>query len=52
MRLRYGPAATGGGRFRREPPWAHDFPRADFTFMKILSELTLRAGRSSTRATS
>jgi hypothetical protein len=28
------------GRFRREPPWHHDFPRADFHFLKILDEIT------------
>ena len=39
MRLRYGAADLR--MMRREPPWAHDFPRADFHFMKILSELTL-----------
>lgn len=39
VRLRYGP--PGQMRFRREPPWAHDFPRADFHFLKILSEITL-----------
>jgi hypothetical protein len=41
-RVRYGPAVDtrGGGRFRREPTWMHDFPRADFHFLKILSELT------------
>jgi hypothetical protein len=38
MRLRYGAADLR--MIRREPPWAHDFPRADFHFMKILSELT------------
>lgn len=27
--------------FRREPPWAHDYPRADLHLMKILSEITL-----------
>ena len=41
VRLRYGPAVDmNGGRFRREPPWMHDFPRADFHFLKILSEIT------------
>ena len=43
VRLRYGSAAElASGRFtsRREPPWAHDFPRADFNFLKILGELT------------
>jgi len=40
-RVRVGPAVEmSGGRFRREPPWMHDFPRADFHFLKILSELT------------
>ncbi len=37
-RLRYGPADLR--MMRREPPWAHDFPRADFNFMKIMAELT------------
>lgn len=39
-RLQYGTQSLASGRFRREPTWAHDFPRADFHFMKILSELT------------
>jgi len=40
-RIRYGAAVDfAAGRFRREPTWMHDFPRADFHFMKILSELT------------
>jgi hypothetical protein len=46
VRLRYD---LGGGRggfggfsgFRREPPWAHDYPRADRHFMRILEEITL-----------
>ena len=29
-----------GTTYRRLPPWAHDFPRADFHFMKILEEIT------------
>ena len=37
-RLRYGP--TDLRMMFREPPWAHDFPRADFNFTKIMSELT------------
>jgi hypothetical protein len=37
-RLRYGP--TDLRQMFREPPWAHDFPRADFNFTKIMSELT------------
>jgi len=43
VRIRYGGGAgLAAGRFdfRREPPWAHDFPRADFNFLKILGELT------------
>ena len=41
VRIRYGAAVDFASmRFRREPPWAHDFPRADFHFMKILNELT------------
>jgi len=40
VRLRYH-LAGGRGGFRREPPWAHDYPRADRHLMKILSEITL-----------
>ncbi len=43
VRIRYGGGAglaAGRFEFRREPPWAHDFPRADFNFLKILGELT------------
>jgi hypothetical protein len=42
VRIRYGSASEmAAGRFsRREPTWAHDFPRADFNFLKILGELT------------
>lgn len=40
-RLQYGSQSLlSTGRFRREPTWAHDFPRADFHFLKILNELT------------
>lgn len=41
-RIRYGAASElAAGRFsRREPTWAHDFPRADFHFLKILGEIT------------
>ena len=47
-RVRYGSAsALAGGRFRGEPTWAHDFPRADFNFLKILGELTFVRSRSS-----
>jgi hypothetical protein len=34
VRLRY------QGGFRRDPGWAHDYPRADWHFQRILSELT------------
>ncbi len=37
-RLRYGPPDLRS--MRREPPWAHDFPRADFNFTKIMAEIT------------
>jgi hypothetical protein len=37
VRLRYGGFGDG---FRREPPWAHDYPRAERHFMKILKEIT------------
>ena len=42
VRIRYGAASqlAQGRFFRGEPPWAHDFPRADFNFLKILGELT------------
>jgi hypothetical protein len=40
VRLRY--RMDGGGGFgRREPPWAHDYPRAERNFLKIVQELTL-----------
>lgn len=38
VRLRYGGSQSRG--FRREPPWAHDYPRADRHIMRILSEVT------------
>ena len=34
-----------GGRRGREAPWAHDYPRADVHFMRILDEVTLLAPR-------
>jgi hypothetical protein len=37
VRLQYG--GFGGG-FRREPPWAHDYPRAERHLMRILKEIT------------
>lgn len=36
VRLRYG----GSDGFYREPPWAHDYPRAERHFMRILKEIT------------
>ncbi len=43
VRLRYdlGGGRGGFGGFRREPPWAHDYPRADLHLMRILQEITL-----------
>ena len=43
VRLRYDMAGGRGGfgGFRREPPWSHDYPRADLHLMKILQEITL-----------
>lgn len=40
VRLRY---SMGGamGSFMREPPWAHDYPRAERNLMLIVQELTL-----------
>jgi Domain of unknown function (DUF4159) len=37
VRLQYG-GFSGG--FRRDPPWAHDYPRAERHFMRILKEIT------------
>lgn len=42
VRIRYngfGTFGSWGGRWG-EPPWAHDYPRAERNFLKILSELT------------
>jgi hypothetical protein len=41
VRLRYASEGTGGFGFRREPPWAHDYPRGERNFTKILNEITL-----------
>lgn len=41
VRLRFG--VDGGGMFgrrRREPEWAHDYPRAERNFLQILDETT------------
>ena len=51
VRIRYGAGAgLAAGRFdfRGEPPWAHDFPRADFNFLKILNEITFVRGVADT----
>ena len=40
VRLRYGADLGSAGRFRRQPPWAHDYPRAERHLMRILGELT------------
>jgi hypothetical protein len=34
-RLRY-----NGAMSRRDPPWSHDYPRADWHFMRIIEEIT------------
>ncbi len=44
-RLRYNGSADPdfgmrGGGFNREPPWAHDYPRAERNLMHILAEVT------------
>jgi hypothetical protein len=39
VRLMVGSFGDGRG-FRRNPPWAHDYPTAETNFGKILSELT------------
>ncbi len=46
VRLRFSSGGGGGGGFggfggRREPPWAHDYPRAERNFLRILDETTL-----------
>jgi len=45
MRLRYGRPSGG---FSIREPWAHDYPRADFHFLKILSELNMGSSVYST----
>ena len=44
VRVRYDPRGRGGGGFGRgrgrEPMWAHDYPRAERNFLKILDETT------------
>jgi hypothetical protein len=43
VRLSYTMGGFGGGfgRRSRDLPWAHDYPRADVHFMKILDEITI-----------
>ncbi len=41
VRLRYEYGLSGFGLAGRLAPWAHDYPRADAHFTKILSELSL-----------
>ena len=42
VRIRYGSGRGGFGGFgrRREPPWAHDWPRAERNFVSIMKETT------------
>ncbi|HEX6559964.1 MAG TPA: DUF4159 domain-containing protein [Longimicrobiales bacterium] len=46
VRLRYAMSADpqfgmrGGGRFNDDPPWHHDFPRAERNLMHIIAEVT------------
>lgn len=45
VRIRFEPRSRGGfgfgrGRGGREPMWAHDYPRAERNFMKIMDETT------------
>ena len=49
VRIRYTPSSAGGfgfgrggrgGRGGREPMWAHDYPRGERNFMKIIDETT------------
>ena len=44
VRIRYDPRRGGGGfgfrRRGREPVWAHDYPRAERNFLKIIDEVT------------
>jgi hypothetical protein len=39
LRIRYAPGLRRFGRFR-EPPWHHDYPRAERNLTRILEELT------------
>lgn len=41
VRLRHTVGAGIGGYGRGEPPWAHDYPRAERNFARILEEITL-----------
>ncbi|HEV8131872.1 MAG TPA: DUF4159 domain-containing protein [Acidobacteriota bacterium] len=40
-RIKYNPLPWWGGPYQQNiPPWAHDYPRADRNFAKILAEVT------------
>jgi hypothetical protein len=39
-RIRFNPLGGGGGGFRRDLKWDHDFPRAERNLMKIVRELS------------
>ena len=39
-RIRFNPLFGGGGGFRRDLKWDHDFPRAERNLMKIVKELS------------
>jgi len=48
VRIRFTPTGRGFGRFggfgrggRGMPPWMHDYPRAEYHFLRILDETTL-----------
>jgi hypothetical protein len=40
VRIRYQDGLSGGFGSRRDPGWAHDYPRAERNFTKMLDELT------------
>lgn len=46
-RIRYGNTL---GRFRREPMWAHDYPRAEANFTRILQEVSTVRTRTNASA--
>jgi len=40
VRIRYQMDMNSGFGFQREPPWSHDYPRAERHFTRLLDELT------------